>query len=67
MNHAKLDARTEDLIDAVGLPSLLESIVRVAQDKAEHIRSNRQDEELAAGWDRAVTLIEAMLTGEFPY
>jgi hypothetical protein len=61
MNHAKLDMRTEDLIDAVGLSSLLESLVRVSVAKAEHINENWQDDKLATSWMKAAQLIETLL------
>lgn len=43
----------EALIDAVGLHSVLNAVAVTCNEKAEHVRSNWQDNVLALRWDRA--------------
>jgi hypothetical protein len=55
----------ETMIDTVGLSNTLYALASLCSDKAEHIRSNWQDETLAKHWDKrnnALTLI----AGKYP-
>lgn len=46
----------ELLIDRNGLSDLLHAIAEIATAKAEHVRTNWQDEATASHWDKAATL-----------
>lgn len=48
----------EQYIDMHGLAFVLAGIASVCRDKADHIRSNWQDEPSAARWDRKAAIIE---------
>ena len=41
----------ESIIDAIGLMNTLEAIADICYDKAEHLRSNWQDEKSAKCWE----------------
>jgi len=43
----------ESLIDQTSLSDVLEAIETIAAEKADHIQTNWQDEELAETWTRA--------------
>lgn len=43
----------EQMIDRHGLPSILGALSAICSDKAEHIRTNWQDENTAKLWDSA--------------
>lgn len=52
----------EGLIDRVGLPNVLEDLVVICNEKAEHIRCNWQDDALAKVWEHAGQVIETAAT-----
>ena len=54
----KIENQLETLIDAHGVDSILESIGIVCRDKADHIRSNWQDNVLAGQWERVAKKID---------
>ena len=54
-------ARLEDEVDNSTLFDVLESLQTICSDKAEHLRSNWQDERTAAAWDRAAKRIGYVL------
>ena len=49
MNPKALEA----LVDAHGLTEVVDVLVQICYDKAEHIRTNWQDQKLAQTWDQA--------------
>ncbi len=48
----------EAFLDAVGLSMILSDLADIASEKADHVRTNWQDEPLAKTWDRASTLLD---------
>jgi len=42
----------EMLVDRKGLAGVVEALAEIADEKAEHVRSNWQDEPLAKAWER---------------
>jgi hypothetical protein len=50
----------EALVDAYGLPSVLDSLAEVCSLKASHLAENWQDTATAKLWDRACRKIMAM-------
>lgn len=48
----------EDLIDRYNLSSVILEIANISAEKAEHVRSNWQDEGLARAWDKAARATE---------
>ena len=47
----------EEAIDAYGLQRTLELIAEICWEKAEHIRSNWQEPDMAVVWERASQII----------
>lgn len=45
----------EDLIDSCGLSNVLESLGDICFEKADHVASNWQDDNLSKLWNRAAT------------
>lgn len=57
----------EEIVDKYGLMALVDSVCQVCYDKAEHIRTNYQDEVLAKQWDDAgKSLVNPKIEVEFP-
>lgn len=54
--------RLETMLDNVGLTALLDMLGEVCHEKAEHIRTNWQDEGNAKTWDRAAKVCERAVT-----
>jgi hypothetical protein len=52
----------EDLVDALGLKGVCQSLAEICWAKAEHIRSNWQDEPLAKAWGKAAAMLERVAT-----
>lgn len=50
----------EQLIDMLGTDQLLHGIAQVCFEKAEHIRTNWQDQELAQLWDKRADKITSL-------
>lgn len=48
----------ESVIDEIGLSALLNEIAEIAREKADHLRSNWQDETSAKLWDKDADRIE---------
>lgn len=53
-NHQE---RVEQLIDELSVKQVFQLIEDICQSKAEHIRENWQDHELAEEWDKTATLM----------
>jgi hypothetical protein len=45
--------QVEEFIDQFGLPATLDMLAEIASEKADHLRSNWQDNNAAACWERA--------------
>jgi hypothetical protein len=43
----------EELVDKHGLRAVVDALAGVCADKAEHVRTNWQDQALARAWDKA--------------
>ena len=54
---SSLEATLETIIDDAGLAQVVDSLMIVCQEKADHIRSSYQDEALAKVWDHAAQRI----------
>jgi hypothetical protein len=48
-----METTLEQLIDSHSLIGVLEALAAVCHGKAQHVRSNWQDEDLARCWDKA--------------
>ena len=57
MTQLELETHIESLMDAHTAQRVLNAIVSVCQDKAEHVRSNWQDEPLSSEWLRAARAV----------
>ena len=42
----------EDLIDKAGLPNIIGALETICNEKADHVRSNWQDEDTARCWEK---------------
>ncbi len=47
----------ENIVDRVGIEKLLIALSDVCAEKAEHVRTNWQDQKLATLWDRASKVV----------
>lgn len=48
----------EQIVDKMGLSTVRDILVGICHEKAEHIRANWQDDELAARWERTAQTFE---------
>lgn len=48
----------EELIDANSVKDVLDAVVRICEAKAEHLRENWQDQNMAKVWTKTAVLIE---------
>lgn len=53
--------KLELLVDHYSLANILEGLVRIAHDKAEHLRSTWQDERAAKGWEADARTIDRII------
>jgi hypothetical protein len=53
--------RLEDMIDNHSLATVLDAIADICQQKADHLRENWQDDELAGSWDGAASALETAI------
>jgi hypothetical protein len=60
INELQIKNQLETILDSSSLSKTLELLAEVCQDKAEHIRTNWQDEGLAKLWNRAGNKISAI-------
>jgi hypothetical protein len=65
INNKKMDAKEfdsllEDMIDETSLVEVISTMSSICFGKAEHIRSNWQDENLAKLWDRAAKVLDTL-------
>ena len=49
----------EGIIDRVGLLSFVDMVGDICEEKADHIRSNWQDENLAKVWDKRAKVMQS--------
>jgi hypothetical protein len=56
MAKRDITAELEAMIDATSLQHVLTGLELICSEKADHIRSNWQDEKLAKLWDKASTV-----------
>jgi hypothetical protein len=52
IDHKLTEAELEQIIDKHGLAHVLQALEQVCYEKAEHIRTNWQDRDLALRWER---------------
>ena len=57
MNEQNNTDALERIVDLHGLRSTLDMLANICAEKAEHLRTNWQDEEAAKDWNRAYTLM----------
>ena len=50
----------EGMLDKLGLPAVVSLLAEVCQEKAEHLRSNWQDEGSAREWERKSKLCDKL-------
>jgi len=48
----------EKLVDTYSLAQVVEALATIASEKADHIRSNWQDEHMAKCWERAAIRLD---------
>ena len=60
MNQLQFDI--EELIDKHGLDEVLKAIVETCWEKADHVRVNWQDENLAKSWEKNGELLDKAIT-----
>jgi len=48
----------EAMVDQIGLDGVLYALANIARLKADHVRENWQDEELARSWQRDAATVE---------
>ncbi len=48
----------EEIVDAVGIATVIEDLALIARGKADHLRANWQDDLAAKQWDHIATRIE---------
>lgn len=53
MDQTERERELEDVVDALGLIGVCQALAEICSAKAEHIRTNWQDEPLAKAWGRA--------------
>lgn len=59
MRLPKHDSATlEDLIDRFNISSVIMEIANIAEEKAQHVRENWQDENLARDWERTARYLD---------
>jgi hypothetical protein len=51
-------ALLEDIVDRSGLANVLGGLAYIAREKADHLRSNWQDEKSARGWDQLAHVLD---------
>lgn len=52
----------ESMIDQFGMIHILEALAIIAREKADHLRTNWQDEPAAKAWERASRAIDRFST-----
>lgn len=58
--QAQLIEALEELVDASDLSTVILSLARMCNEKAEHLRCNWQDEITAKVWDRAARKLDKL-------
>jgi hypothetical protein len=53
-----LERSLEELVDKHGLTMVIDVLVNVCDDKAEHLRSNWQDGAQAKSWDKCAKILD---------
>lgn len=60
MMQSTLMAQLEDLVDTTSIAAVVAKLAEIASEKADHVRTNWQDERLAADWEKvAAKLLNA--------
>lgn len=62
MNSEELQQELERIIDRTTLAQVCEALARISHAKAEHVRSNWQDNALARCWERAAGRLMTLAT-----
>ena len=57
MSTQEMQDTLEALIDGSTLANVVNALVHISEEKAEHIRSHWQDEALAKTWDRDARML----------
>jgi len=60
---AALEGAVEGLVDSYGLGAVLQALVSMCHGKADHLRSNWQDEHGARVWEKAARAIDKATGG----
>ncbi len=58
--HNQLEETLEAIVDASSANYVLNSIVQIAWGKADHLRTNWQDESAAKEWERLASKLETL-------
>ena len=61
MAHESIADNLEALVDKADLSTVLETLVDICNGKAEHLRTNWQDENEAKAWDKDAATIDKVL------
>lgn len=57
-----MNDQLEGLVDQTSLTQVCEALAEVCRDKAEHLRTNWQDDATAKAWEHAAKTIETAAT-----
>ena len=61
IGHHHIQEKLEHLIDRSSVTEVLQQLVFIANTKAEHVRANWQDENLAKRWERAAKGVDSCI------
>jgi len=48
----------EDIVDSQGLSNVIDLLSEICYEKADHLRSNWQDESLARSWEKDASILD---------
>lgn len=61
-----LQSKMESLLDAYGLTEMINALITVCYDKADHVRTNWQDENMGKAWDYTARQLDKVDTEACP-
>lgn len=62
MDQTEREQELEDVVDALGLKGVCEALAEICSAKADHVRTNWQDEPRAKAWGKAAAMLERVAT-----
>lgn len=58
LDEKAFQTELEQAIDSIGLRRLLDLVTNICHEKADHVRTNWQDESMARAWERDAKRID---------